>query len=86
VHGLHRVGKQFAQCGGPIQLAFLDEHRDERRRHGFGAGTKVKAIIERDTLCAPSLSNPGAALGDDPLAPQNGGGYAETFASLAEYR
>lgn len=73
VHGLHRVGKKFAQCGGPIQLAFLDDHREERRRHGFGARTKVKSIIERDALCGPSLSNPGGALGDDALAPQNGG-------------
>ena len=45
----------------------------------------MKAIIERDALCAPSLSNPGGALGDDALAPQNGGGHAETFASPAEY-
>jgi hypothetical protein len=86
VHGLHRVGKKFAQCGGPIQLAFLDEHRDERRGHGFGAGTKVKLIIERDALCGPSLSDPGDTLGDDALAPQNGGGHAETFGSPAEYR
>ena len=86
VHGLHRVGKKFAQCGGPIQLAFLDEHRDERRGHGFGAGTKLKSIIERDAFRGPSLSNPGGALGDDALAPQNGGGHAETFASPAEYR
>jgi hypothetical protein len=77
VHGLHRV--KFAQCGGPIQLAFLDEHRDERRGHGFGAGTKVKAIIERDALCGPSLSNPCGTLGDDALALQNGGHHAETF-------
>jgi hypothetical protein len=44
----------------------------------------VKAIIERDALCGPPLSNPGDALGDDALAPQNGGGQAETFASPAE--
>jgi len=62
------------------------EHRDERRGHGFGAGTKVKAIIERDALSGPSLSNPGGALGDDALAPQNDGGHAETFAFPAEYR
>ena len=57
-----------------------------RRRDGFGAGTKVKSIIERDALCGPSLSNPCGALGDDALAPQNGGDHAETFASPAEYR
>jgi hypothetical protein len=86
VHGLHRVSKKFTQFGGPIQLAFLDEHRDERRRHGFGAGTEVKTIIECDALCGPSLPDPGDALGDDALAPQNGGDHAETFASPAEYR
>jgi hypothetical protein len=46
----------------------------------------VKSIIERDALCGPSLSNPAGTLGDDVLAPQNGGGHAETFASPAEYR
>ena len=46
----------------------------------------MKAIIERDAFCAPSLSNSSGALGDDALAPQNGGGDAETFASPAEYR
>jgi hypothetical protein len=46
----------------------------------------VKSIIERDALRGPSLSNPGGTLGDDALAPQNGGGHAETFASPAEYR
>ena len=86
VHRLHRVGKKFAQRGGPIQLAFLDEHRDERRSHRFGAGTQLKSIIERDALCAPSFSNPRGALGDDALASKNRGGHAETFASPAEYR
>ncbi len=43
-------------------------------------------IIERDAFCGPSLSNPGGTLGDDALAPQNGGGHAETLASPAEYR
>ena len=33
----------------------------------------MKSIIERDAFCGPSLSNPGGALGDDALAPQNGG-------------
>ena len=47
---------------------------------------RMKSIIERDALCGPSLSNPGGTLGDDALAPQNGGGHAETFASPAEYR
>jgi len=61
-------------------------HRDQRRGHGFGAGTKVKLVSERDPFCAPSLSNPCDTLGDDPLAPQNGGSHAETFGSPAEYR
>ena len=86
VHGVHRAGKKFGQGGGPIQLAFLDEHRDQRRRHGLGAGTKQKLIIERDAFCGPSLSNPCGTLGDDAPAPQNRSGYAETFASPAEYR
>ena len=84
--GLQRAGKNFAQGGGPIQPAFLDEQRDERRGHGFGTGTKVKPVSERDALCGPSLSNPGDTLGDDALAPQNGGDHAQTFASPAEYR
>jgi hypothetical protein len=46
----------------------------------------MKAIIERDARCGPSPSNPGGTLGDDALAPQNGGGHAETFASPAEDR
>ena len=46
----------------------------------------MKLIIERDAFCGPSLSNPGDTLGDDALAPQNGGDHAETFASPAEYR
>jgi len=70
-----------------FSLPFLDEHRDERRRHGFGAGTKVKSIIERD--CAlRSLSfeprRPPWAMMRSPR--RNGGDHAETFASPAEYR
>jgi hypothetical protein len=46
----------------------------------------LKTIIEREALCAPSLSNRGDAMGDDAPAPQHGGGHAETFASPAGYR
>ena len=66
--------------------AQMPESMHDRRGHGFGAGTKVKSIIDRDALCAPSLPNPGDTLGDDALAPQRGGGHAETFASPAEDR
>ena len=46
----------------------------------------MKAIVDRDALGAGSLSNPGGTLGDDALAPQDGGDHAETLASPAKYR
>ena len=86
VHVLHRVSKDLAQRGGPVQPAFLDEHRDECRGHGLGAGTKVKSIVERDAFRGPSLSDSCDALGDDAIAPQNDSGHAESFGPQAEDR
>src|ERR1017187_9758658 len=58
-------------CGAPPKLITLGRSGSvppaSMDGHGFGGGTKVKSIIERDAFCGPSLSNPGGTLGDDAL-------------------
>ncbi len=57
VHFPFQLRKDFANGRVPAQSAFLDEHRCQCRRHGFGTGTDVELVVGRDKSWIAALPN-----------------------------